>query len=294
MLSRVLAILALGLAPTAFAADDRADSTIKVLIIDGQNNHNWRATTPLIRKALEEAGLFKVDVATSPPARGDMSKFRPKFSDYHVVVSNYNGDLWSKEAREDFATFVKNGGGFVSVHAANNAFTGWLEYNEIIGLGGWGGRNEKHGPYIRVKDGKVVRDESKGSGGSHGRQHAFLIQTLDTDHPITKGLPEKWMHTQDELYDRLRGPAKNLKVLAYAHASKATGGSGENEPILFTIEYGKGRVFHTTLGHDEKGMKCVGFIVTLQRGTEWAATGKVTRTEVPKDFPTPEKTSSRP
>jgi len=291
MLSRVLAALALCLVPAAFAADS-TDPTIKVLIVDGQNNHNWKVTTPLIKKALAEAKMFKVDVATSPPARGDMSTFKPKFSDYNVVISNYNGDLWSKETREAFAEFVKNGGGFVSVHAANNAFAGWLEYNEIIGLGGWGGRNEKSGPYVRIKEGKVVRDESKGGGGSHGRQHAFLIETLDKDHPITKGLPEKWLHAQDELYDRLRGPAKNLHVLAYAHASEASGGSGKNEPILFTIEYGKGRVFHTTLGHDEKGMKCVGFIVTLQRGTEWAATGKVTRTEVPKDFPTAEKTSS--
>jgi type 1 glutamine amidotransferase len=282
-------MLALTLA-LAFAADP---APIKVLIVDGQNNHNWKLTTPLLKKALEDAKIFKVDVATSPPARGDMSKFQPKFSDYQVVVSNYNGEMWSKETREAFNDFVKNGGGFVSVHAANNAFTGWLEYNEMIGLGGWGGRNEKSGPYIRIKEGKVIRDESKGSGGSHGRQHAFLIETLDREHPITKGLPEKWMHAQDELYDRLRGPAKKLHVLAYAKSEKSTGGSGENEPLLMTVEYGKGRVFHTALGHDDKGMKCVGFIVTLQRGTEWAATGKVTQTEVPADFPTADKTSSR-
>jgi type 1 glutamine amidotransferase len=273
-----------------FAAEP---DSIKVLIIDGQNNHAWKVTTPLIKKALEEAKIFTVDVATSPPKGGDMSTFRPKFSDYHVVVSNYNGEMWSKETRASFNDFVRNGGGFVSVHAANNAFTGWLEYNEMIGLGGWGGRNEKHGPYIRIRDGKVIRDESKGPGGSHGRQHEFLIEHLDTEHPITKGLPPKWMHAQDELYDRLRGPAKNLNVLAYAHATKETGGSGEKEPLLMTIDYGKGRVFHTALGHGVEAMKCVGFIVTLQRGTEWAATGKVTRTEVPADFPTSEKSSSR-
>lgn len=272
-----------------FAADA---APIKVLIVDGQNNHAWKVTTPLIKKALEDAKIFQVEVATSPPS-GDLSSFKPKFSDYQVVVSNYNGQMWSKETREAFNDFVKNGGGFVSVHAANNAFTSWLEYNEMIGLGGWGGRNEKNGPYVRIKDGKVVRDESKGNGGSHGRQHAFLMQLLDTEHPITKGLPEKWMHAQDELYDRLRGPAKNLKVLAYAKAEKSTGGSGENEPLLMTVDYGKGRVFHTALGHGVEAMKCVGFIVTLQRGTEWAATGKVTQTTIPADFPTAEKTSSR-
>ncbi|MGL4550928.1 MAG: ThuA domain-containing protein [Gemmataceae bacterium] len=282
-------MLALTLA-LAFAADP---APIKVLIVDGQNNHAWKVTTPLIKKALEEAKLFSVDIATSPPAKGDIASFKPKFSDYQVVVSNYNGEMWGKETREAFNDFVKGGGGFVSVHAANNAFTGWLEYNEMIGLGGWGGRNEKSGPYVRVKDGKVVRDTSKGNGGSHGRQHAFLMETLDAEHPITKGLPAKWMHAQDELYDRLRGPAKGLTVLAYAKAEKSTGGSGENEPLLMTIEYGKGRVFHTALGHGVEAMKCVGFIVTLQRGTEWAATGKVTRTDVPADFPTADKTSSR-
>src|SRR5689334_21797147 len=105
-------MLALTLALT-FAADPT--TPIKVLIVDGQNNHAWKATTPLIKKALEEAKIFQVDVATSPPKGGDMAAFKPKFSDYQVVVSNYNGDMWSKETREAFADFVKNGGGFVSV-----------------------------------------------------------------------------------------------------------------------------------------------------------------------------------
>jgi type 1 glutamine amidotransferase len=287
-------MLALSLA-LLFAAEPAAPApgSIKVLIIDGQNNHAWKVTTPLLKRFLEEAKIFSVEVATSPPKGGDMASFKPKFSDYHVVLSNYNGEMWSKETRAAFTEFVRNGGGFVSVHAANNAFTNWLEYNEMIGLGGWGGRNEKSGPYVRIKEGKVVRDESKGSGGSHGRQHEFLIEHLDTEHPITKGLPPKWMHAQDELYDRLRGPAKNLTVLAYAHAKKETGGSGYNEPLLMTITYGKGRIFHTALGHGVEGIKCVGFITTLQRGTEWAATGNVTLTQVPPDFPTPEKSSSR-
>jgi type 1 glutamine amidotransferase len=270
-----------------------AADKMKALIIDGQNNHNWKATTPLLKKSLEETGLFEVDVATSPAQGKDMSGFEPKFSDYKVVVSNYNGDEWSEKTRKAFVDYVKNGGGLVIVHAADNAFPKWAEYNEMIGLGGWGGRTEKDGPYVRVKESKVVFDTRKGNGGSHGAQHAFVVETFDTEHPITKGLPRKWMHAQDELYDRLRGPAKNLHLLATAYSDKKTGGTGELEPILFTMTYGKGRVFHTTLGHDDKGMKCVGFIVTLQRGAEWAATGKVTQTKVPADFPTEAKTSSR-
>lgn len=280
-----LVLFALTAAP-ALAADP-----IKVLIIDGQNNHNWKLTTPLLKQWLDDAKLFAVDVATAPPK--DTAGFRPKFGDYQVVVSNYNGAPWPAETQKDFTEFVRNGGGFVSVHAADNAFPNWPEYNQMIGLGGWGGRNEKSGPYVRVKDGKAVEDASPGTGGGHGKQHEFTVFTVNADHPITKGLPARWKHTPDELYDKLRGPAKNMTVLAAAFSDKGTGGTGENEPMLFTIDFGKGRVFHTTLGHDDKGMKCVGFGTTLQRGTEWAATGKVTQ-PVPKDFPTADQTSIRP
>ncbi|MFN6053244.1 MAG: ThuA domain-containing protein, partial [Planctomycetia bacterium] len=121
----------------------------------------------------------------------------------------------------------------------------------------------------------------------------FVVVTRNTEHPITKGLPAEWMHNTDELYDRLRGPAKNLTVLATAFADTKTGGSGEHEPMLMVLDYGKGRVFHTTLGHDAPAMQCVGFQVTMVRGTEWAATGKVTEASVPGDFPKADKVSIR-
>ena len=115
----------------------------------------------------------------------------------------------------------------------------------------------------------------------------------DRHHAITAGLPEKWMHTKDELYSTLRGPAKNMAILATAYADPANKGTGEHEPILFNVRYGEGRIFHTALGHAAEQMRCVGFIVTLQRGTEWAATGRVTQVEVPEDFPTANKAGSR-
>ena len=289
-----------------FAASATAAEPIKVLIVDGQNNHNWRGTSPILKQILDDAKLFHVDVATAPDKprakatkddegqyREKFSAFRPTFRDYSVVVSNYNGDLWSKETQSDFAEYVAHGGGFVAVHAANNAFPQWPEYNAMIGVGGWGGRNEKSGPYVRYRDGKIFLDETKGNGGSHGRQHEFVVELRQKDHPIVMGLPEKWMHASDELYDRLRGPAKKLGVLATAFADTKTGGSGEHEPMLMVIQYEKGRVFHTTLGHSEVSMRCVGFRTTFARGVEWAATGKVTQ-DVPKDFPNAEKVASRP
>ena len=280
-------LLSLALAVTAHAAP------IKALIVDGQNNHQWAITTPELKKILEADGLCVVEVATSPAKGQDLSGFKPDFAKYQVVVSNYNGELWAPAMQEAFEKYVSGGGGFVPVHAANNAFPEWKAYNDMIGVGGWGGRSEKSGPYLRLRGGKWTLDTTPGRGGSHGKQHQFLMITQAPQHPIMAGLPDKWMHTQDELYDRLRGPAKDVTVLASAKSDPATGGSGEDEPLLMALSYGKGRVFHTALGHALDAIKCAGFATTLRRGTEWAATGKVTQ-KVPADFPTAEKVSARP
>ncbi len=291
MTLRVLASMLL-MATVSLAAPNKA------LLIDGRNNHEWKATTPILKRLLEETGLFEVTVVTAPPDNESLKSFRPKFTGYDLVVLNYNdfgpqnaGD-WPESTQIDFLAYVKNGGGVVSYHAADNAFPKWGEFNQVIGLGGWGGRNEKDGPYLRWRDGEIVKDTTPGIAGSHGARHAFVVEIRNPNHPITKDLPLKWMHNTDELYDRLRGPAENLTLLATALSSPTQNGTGQNEPILFTIQYGKGRIFHTTLGHDPVAMQCVGFIVTLQRGAEWAATGKVTQ-KVPADFPGPDKVSLR-
>jgi type 1 glutamine amidotransferase len=283
----------LGMASVAIGqAAEASKDKLRVLIVDGQNNHDWESTTPLLRQALESSGRFTVDVATSPPTGQDMSGFRPKFADYDVVVSNYNGDRWAKETENEFEKFVAGGGGCVSVHAANNSFPEWPEYNRMIGLGGWYGRTEKAGPFVYLDDaGKLVRDTSAGDGGHHGPQHEFQIRVRDAEHPIMRGLPPLWMHTKDELYDSLRGPAEDLHILATAYSAPQYAGTRRHEPMLMALEYGNGRVFHTVLGHADYSMHCVGFSTTLQRGAEWAATGEVT-IPVPADFPTAEKASS--
>ena len=266
-----------------------AAEPIKALIVDGQNNHNWVETTPVLKRLLEETKLFTVDVATSPAKGEDMSDFKPKFADYDVVVSNYTGDSWPEETNQALVDYMNAGGGLVIFHAANNAFPKWKEYNEMIAIGGWGGRNEKSGPYLVWRDGKVVRDPKPGKGGGHGPQHEFQITVREPNHPITRGLPPVFMHNADELYSWLRGPAKNVTLLAtaYSDPSKEMRGSGEHEPMLLTIDYGKGRVFHTAIGHAAKQCASVAFITTFLRGTEWAATGKVT-IPVPEDFPGPD------
>ena len=280
------------IASSFLAVPPASAAPMRALIVDGQNNHNWKGTTPVLKKLLEESGLFTVDVATSPPAGAAMENFHPAFAEYRVIISNYNGDAWPQATRDDFVRYMQNGGGLVVVHAADNSFPDWKEYNEMIGLGGWNGRNEKSGPYVRFVDGKLTRDTSPGSGGSHGQQHAFLMETRDPGHPIMAGLPARWLHAPDELYDRMRGPAANMQILATAHADRAKGGTGFDEPLLLVLQFGQGRIFHTMLGHDVPQMRCVGFITTFLRGTEWAATGQVTQ-KIPDDFPTAEKVSVR-
>lgn len=303
-----LTVLLTALLLTATSASAAA-TKIKVLIIDGQNNHQWATTTPLLRHILEASNLFTVDISTTPPkpiaprlvkdatpeqktahaealkafqlaepariaaAPALWAKWRPRFTDYAVVISNYNGESWPEEVRTAFVAFVKNGGGFVSYHAADNAFPEWSEYNEMIGIGGWGDRNEKSGPYLRLRDGAWTTLAVPGPGGGHGPQREFLVTTAAADHPITRGLPATWMHSKDELYHQLRGPAKNLAVLGSA-VSDIT---HEAEPLLLALSYGKGRVFHTALGHYVEALDGLGFQVTFLRGTEWAATGHVTQ-----------------
>ena len=268
---------------------------IKVMILDGQSAaayHNWQLTTQVMKRQLEEAGLFEVTVVTAPRSDGDFSNFRPDFAKYQVVVLNYDAPDWPAALKSEFESFMRNGGGLVTVHGTNNAFPGWVAFNEMTGVGGWRDRDAPAGPKWFYRNGKLESDASPGPAGVHGLRTPFRITARAPQHPIMRGLPAEWMHATDELYTRLRGPGKNITVLATAYADPANRGTGYDEPMLMALTFGKGRIFHTTLGHDATGLSCVGFMTVFQRGAEWAATGRVTQ-KVPAKFPTADIASYR-
>ncbi len=312
--------VALALMLTVATALDAAPK-LRALIVDGQNNHVvWPKSTVMMKQYLEQTGLFEVDVVRTrylwkaereaaylpkagapgetenlPEPKAD-PEFKPDFARYAVVISNFGWKAagWPEDTRRAFENYVAGGGGFVVVHAANNSWPEWPEFNRMIGLGGWGDRSEKDGPYVYFNaQGELVRDTSPGKGGRHGPQSEFVVTMRDRTHPITQGLPDFWMHTKDECYSHLRGPAENMTILATAADTPELKAAGRNEPVLMVLSYGKGRVFHTTLGHDDYSFESVGFITTFLRGAEWAATGKVTQ-KIPADFPGTDKPSSRP
>ncbi len=287
------------------------DGPIKVMLLTGVSAkyHSWEVTSTVIKRHLDAAGIFETDVIVCPEDAKGKASFNPKWKDYDVVVMVYDDGNWARPEQDRsewsdatklaFDEYVRQGGGLVVQHATDNCFPTWQPFNEMIGVGGWGGRNEQSGPWLVWKNGKIIKKTDKG-GASHPPKHDFHINVRDDSHPIMKDMPTTWLHPKDEIYSHLTGPAKKVNILATAYSDPAkSGGSGEHEPMAMTIKYGKGRVFHTTLGHvgpkDQEpiaAVNCVGFITLMQRGTEWAATGKVTL-PIPKDFPTKDKVVTR-
>ena len=312
--------------------------TIKALILDGHNNHYvWPKTSQMMKSYLDNTGLFSVDILRMDsvwlgikynlnrpeaypsfyqnfPLSGSESKvsehpvmqtaFQANFDTYDVIISNLGAETptWPQATQAAFERYMQNGGGLVLVHAANNAWGNWEAFNRMIGLGAWGGRDSTNGPFVYYdEEGNLQADSSAGICGSHGLEHNYLVINRAPEHPIMQGIPLRWLHAQDELYDRMRGPFSQATILATAYSDSSQNaqlwepklpGSGQHVPVALTVRYGQGRIFHTTMGHFDYSMECVGFITLLQRGAEWAATGMVS-VPVPEDFPTAEHTQSR-
>ncbi|MCA9055813.1 MAG: ThuA domain-containing protein [Planctomycetaceae bacterium] len=279
-----------------------AAEPIRVLIVDGQNNHDWQRTTPYIQDFLTATGRFDVEVATTPE-KGSPEEawngFRPRFSRYDVVLSNYNGETWPEPVRGAFESYVQNGGGVVNVHAANNPFPDWDAFNQMIGLA-W--RPATFGSRLVLNDAgeTVTVPPGEGPGAGHGPQHAYPVIVRDREHPVMQGFPPEWMHPADELYHGQRGPAEGMHLLATAYSAPDQRGTGFHEPMVWWIGYGQGKVFTTLLGHVGRNqpaeswpMRDRAFQAVVCRGCEWVAAGNVTL-PLPAEMPTGSDVSLAP
>lgn len=283
MRATLAAVFAAIAAPLAWGA------SIHALLIDGAETKDQ---TPAIKAILETGELFHLDVLTAP-AKGN--PFDAPFDKYKTVILNYAGEAWPLTTMASLEKYVQNGGGLVVLPASSTAFPQWAEYNMMLGVSGGTNRGKDAGPIWFYKGANVAFDgDAPGPAGkTQMPDQPFAVTIRNTEHPIAKGLPLIWMHATDTLTGYLRGPGKNMLMLATALSDADHGGTGRDEPVLLAVTYGKGRIYHSMLGRTADGIACVGFQTLLQRGAEWAATGKVT-VRIPTDFPKEDKVSVRP
>ncbi len=292
--------IALALATALFVltlAGPAAADPIRVMIIGGQNNHNWQRSTPYMKSLLDRVSHIEATVNNSPPRGAEPAEWdawQPVFRNYDVLLLDYNGEAWPERLQNAFVDFVRDGGGVIVIHAANNSWPGWKEFEQMVGLL-W--RSPNYGWSLYVDDqGRVVREApGEGRGMGHGSQYDWEMTVRDSQHPITADMPRNWMHKHDELYHGQRGPAENVQILLTAYSRPDRGGTGKHEPIVWWVPYGEGKVLTNVMGHvGELGcMHCVGFQTLLYRSCEWLATGEVT-TPLPDNFPTADATSLEP
>lgn len=290
--------LALLLTQVCYYTSAQQPKTIKVLIVDGFSNHDWRQTSNLTKRILEESKYFKVDISTVPLDSMGQARWEPEFEKYAVVIQNTNNIQnpalrWPRRVELELENYVKNGGGLYILHSGNNAFPHWKEYDKMIGMG-W--RPKTTGYSLEInKNSKVVRiPPGEGAGTSHGDRFNAIIQILNR-HPINKEYPDQWKTASTEVYNYPRGPVENLTVLSFAYDSTST---KKMWPVEWVVTYGKGRVYNSSMGHLWQGetyplsYRCIGFQTTMIRVAEWLATSAVTYS-IPRNFPSKDKVSVR-
>ena len=289
-------LITLLLATSLNAVASPKANEIKLLIVDGLSNHDWKRTTQAIISILNEYKGFKIDVSTSPTDKEKVKTWSPDFSSYDVVLMNFNDNGnpvdWNVETRKNLEEYVSGGGGLYIFHSANNGFVNWVEYNKMIGLG-W--RNKNYGKAVEIQDdGKVkIIEAGEGENTNHGARVNALVTRIG-NHPIQKGLPRSWIYADIEIYTYARGPMENVTILSYAKDALYK----KNFPIEWVIKYGKGKVYNSTLGHfwsdqqNPEGMRCAAFQTELVRALQWLANRKVD-ISLPEDFPGTESASLR-
>ncbi|MHB8901008.1 MAG: ThuA domain-containing protein [Thermoguttaceae bacterium] len=243
--SLLLAGLALAVLCGTSTAQAAEQEKIHVLLIAGDDvkAHDWRDISESTRQVLVESGKFDVRVCETPTILESPSALAAADA---IVLTMFNASLptISDQAKENLLEFVKGGKGFFVQHLASASFKEWDEFGKLCG-----------------------RKWVMGTSG-HGPRSVFSSKVVDKEHPVTKGLKD--FEIDDELYAKLQGDTPiHVLVQADSDWSKAT------EPLLFCLEYGKGRVIHNAFGHDGKVIKDANVSQLICRSVEWVATGKV-------------------
>ncbi len=260
-MNRVEIAFALLVASLAAAAQPRP---LRAVILTGASDvqyHDWNRSTPFLRDLLVRSGRFEVEVIEQVPGITAAT-----LAPFDLIVLNYMGPRWGPETEQAVEAFVRSGKGMISFHGVTygplygmvfesnhwkaGPDSGWPAYAALIGA--------------RWRPGKI----------GHGKRHVFPVKWVNREHPISRGL-EATFEADDELYHRL-DLLPGTQVLARAFSDPKTGGTGQDEPMVWTVTYGQGRTVHLTLGHDLKSMAQPGFKLTFLRGAEWAASGKLT------------------
>lgn len=231
-----LLVLILGVSPLV-AADPA-----RILLVTGVDypGHKWRETAPALKRILEADQRLDVRLVEDPHFLDSAT-----LTNYAAVLLHFQN--WEVPgpgvaARENLRRFVENGGGLMSVHFACGAWHGeWPEFQNLVGRV-WHGLN----------------------GPQHDRRGPFTVKIVDHAHPVTRGLSD--FETDDELYTCLTGTAP-IHLLAHAKSNV----DQKDHPMAFVREYGKGRVFLTTLGHDVKAFTNSAVPQLLRQAGAWTA-----------------------
>lgn len=241
-----------------------AGHKIRVLILTGNSDwsHPWEGTAPFMQGVLMNTGRF--DVKLEEEVRGITSE---TLANYDVLLDYYYGPRWGDTTEKAIADFVRSGKGMVAIHG--------VLYGPFFGQAGGSPtepRRLEGPPWQAFIDMVGMTWDIQNIG--HARRHVFAVKWVDHDSPVDKDLPPTFV-ANDELYHKI-DLKPNAHVLASAFDDPNNpGGTGKDEPAVWTVPFGQGRVLVTVLGHDLLAMTQPGFMDLLARGTEWAATGAV-------------------
>jgi type 1 glutamine amidotransferase len=249
-----LCVVMIGCLTGQAEAQKKAPGGAKVYLQTGgqRQHHGYRDQAFYLAELLENTGHYEVTLGEDA-AILETSAIRK----YDLIIANADRRdpefKYTRAQQEGLLEFVRAGGGYVSIHGANNAAADWLpEWREMLG-GVFS--------HVGLPDGKV----KKGS---------YVVKIALKSSPITQGISD--FPLKDELY-------YNVQMLPGIEPLATVEYDGKNWPVAWTRTFGKGRVFHLVLGHRDFGpgkddpLHNPNLGRLLIQGVDWVAEGGKTR-----------------